>query len=159
MVANLPIKASIVEVEKANLTTTNHESTSAWRERLKESVGLLEKLVVIRHHNEEILPLPSPAYESMLRESIRLNLQEAQWAALQNNETVYQFSLAQATKNVHRSFELNTSITKTLIKQLQGLQKIHFLQQKPLLDQSLPLLNQLIESKDTPTPITEGEHS
>ena len=161
MITDLPLKASVTPtpLEKNTPTTTKTSTTSAWRKSLNESVSVLEKLIVVRHHDEEILPLPSPAYESMLREGFRLNLQEAQWAVLQNKEVVYQFSLAQAIKNINRSFEPNNSLTKTLIKQLQALQKIHLPHQKPILEQSLPLLNQLIESKDVQTPIAAGEHS
>lgn len=158
IIATLELKPAITATEK-NEASVNNESTSAWRERLKESVGLLEKLIVVRRHDEDILPLPSPAYETILRESIRLNLQEAQWAALQNNDAVYQFSLIQALKNINRAFEPHTAATETLIKQLSSLQQIHLIQQKPILEQSLPLLNQLIESKNTSMPTTPGDNS
>lgn len=157
LVANLELKPSVTP--EKNSATSNKENPSAWRERLKESVGLLEKLVVVRRHEEDILPLPSPAYESMLRENIRLNLQEAQWAVLQTNDTIYQFSLAQALKNINRAFEPHTAATDTLIKQLTNLQQIHFTQQKPMLEHSLPLLNQLIESQNTLIPTAAGENS
>lgn len=159
VIANLELKPTVASVEKNATTTANNETSSAWRERLKESVGLLEKLVVVRRHDEDILPLPSPAYESMLREGIRLNLQEAQWAALQNNEAIYQFSLAQALKNINRAFEPNMAVTDALVKQLKNLQQIHLIQQKPILEQSLPLLNQLIESKNALVPAAAGEKS
>lgn len=159
VIANLELKPTVAPAEKDASSTTTNEASSAWRERLKNSVGLLEKLVVVRRHDEDILPLPSPAYESMLREGIRLNLQEAQWAALQNNEAIYQFSLAQALKNINRAFEPNTVVTDALIKQLKNLQQIHLIQQKPILEQSLPLLNQLIESKNIPVPTPAGENS
>ncbi len=158
IIATLELKPAITATEKKG-ASVNHENTSAWRERLKESVGLLEKLIVVRRHDEDILPLPSPAYEAMLRESIHLNLQEAQWAALQNNDAVYQFSLTQALKNINRAFEPHTAATETVIKQLSNLQQIHLIQQKPLLEQSLPLLNQLIEAKNTSIPTTPGDNS
>ena len=46
----------------------------------------------------------SPLYESILKESIRLNLQEAQWAILNNNPAVYQLALKQAITNLKRTF-------------------------------------------------------
>ncbi len=158
VIVNLELKPEISPEEQHSATVANHPST-AWQKHLKETVSLLEKLVVVRRHDEDILPLPSPAYEAMLRESIRLNLQEAQWALLQNNESIYQFSLNQALKNISRAFAPNTAGTDALIKQLKSLQKIHLTQQKPPLEQSLPLLNELIESKTTPTPSVAGETS
>lgn len=149
IVNQLPLRPAVAQNETASSAATGNEtSSSVWQERLKNSVGLLEKLVVIRRHDEDILPLPSPAYEALLRESIRLNLQEAQWALLQNNETIYQFSLAQGIKNIHRSFEPHADSTKALIKQLQALQQIHLIEPKPILEQALPQLNQLIELKN-----------
>lgn len=149
-VTSLPLKPTVAPAAKNTATGTNDTSSSTWRKRLKESVSLLEELVVVRHHEEDIHPLPSPTYEAMLRESIRLYLQEAQWAVLQNNEPVYLFSLTQAIKNINHSFAADAAETIALIEQLHALQQIYLVQQKPILDQSLPLLNQLIESKNTP---------
>ena len=159
MISNLPLKPTVAQDNKKNTTTDNNKTMSTWRERLRESVGLLEELVVIRHHDEYIAPLPSPAYESMLRESIRLYLQEAQWAVLQNNEAVYQLSLVQAIKKINLSFDPGATETIALLGQLKTLQQIHLLQQKPILEQSLPLLNKLIESKGTQAPTPVGEKS
>lgn len=158
VIATLELKPAISPEEKLSTNESNHTS-STWRKHLKNTVGLLEKLVVVRRHDEDILPLPSPAYESMLREGIRLNLQEAQWALLQNNESIYQFSLGQALKNIGRAFAPNIAGTDALIGKLKSLQQIHLIQQKPILELSLPLLNQLIDSKTTPTPNIAGENS
>ena len=151
-ITQLTLKPAVTKEDENNPSDTANKSPSSWQEHMKESVSLLEKLVVVRRHNEDIVPLPSPVYESMLREGIRLNLQEAQWAVLQNNEAVYQLSLTQAIKNIKRSFELTATNTSSLLKQLQALQQTHLVQQKPLLEQSLPLLNQVIESKNSATP-------
>ena len=158
-IATLPLKPTVTPMQNKPATTSSQQTTSDWRERLKDSVGLLEKVVVVRHHDEEILPLPSPAYESMLREGIRLNLQEAQWAALQNNEAIFQFSLAQAIKNINRSFEAEAATTTGLIKELQNLQKSPIMVKKPTLDTSLPLLNKLIESKNSQFSPASGDNS
>ena len=163
MIANLPLKPTLTPVDKATVKKTNNGTISAWRQRLKESVSLLEELVVVRHHDEDILPLPTPAYESMLRESVRLYLQEAQWAVLQNNEPVYQFSLTQAIKKINQSFAPDATETIALLKQLRAFQQIQLIKPQPVLEQSIPLLNQFIESKDTPTntmkPTAAGENS
>jgi uroporphyrin-3 C-methyltransferase len=158
IVAHLELKPAVAPVENSP-TDARKKSTSSWHARLKESVSLLEKLVVVRRHDEDILPLPSPIYESMLREGIRLNLQEAQWAVLQNNDDIYHFSLTQALNNIGRTFAPNMAATDALIKQLNSLQQVHLAQPKPILEQALPLVNQLIESKNSPTPPVAGENS
>lgn len=149
MTRQLPLKPMMAPIDRTNqITQTGGPSSSTWRQRLKDSTDILERLIVVRHHDDNVLPLPSPAYESLLRESIRLYLQEAQWAVLQANEAVYQFSLAKAMKKINVSFAPNVSETTIILKQLQDLQKVHLIQPKPILDQALPLLNQLIESND-----------
>ena len=158
-VAQLPLNPTLTPVDHEPSTPNSPKTAADWRDRLKDSVGLLEKVVVVRHHDEDILPLPSPAYESMLREGIRLNLQGAQWAALQNNEAIYQFSLAQALKNIKRSFEPQAPITLDLVKQLQALQQITIVLKKPSIEESLPLLNQLIESKTAHVSTPSGDNS
>ena len=150
MVTNLPLKTTLVPANQPTVKDTNKKETSTWRHRLKESVSLLETLVVVRHQDEDIFPLPSPAYESMLRESVRLYLQEAQWAVLQGNESVYQFSLTQAIKKINYAFTPDGTETIAIQGQLQSLLQIHLIQPQPTLDRSLPLLNQFIESKGTP---------
>ncbi|TAL62651.1 MAG: hypothetical protein EPN84_06130, partial [Legionella sp.] len=59
---------------------TADDETSSWRARMKESAHLFSQLVVVRRDNEEIKPLLSPLYQSLLHETIIINLQEAQWA-------------------------------------------------------------------------------
>jgi|GEM_PF-1048838 len=148
-VAALSLKNSVPDSATTPPVAPANKTPSAWRERLKESVSLLEKLVVIRRHDEPIQPLPTPGQEALLRESIRLNLQAAQWAVLQKNDAVYQLSLAQAIKTIKQSFKQQAPNTQALMKQLQDLQQTHLTQKTPVLEQSLPLLNQLIESKKT----------
>lgn len=128
---------------------TSNQGASTWQDRLRDNVSLLEKLVVIRHQEEDIVPLPTPAYEALLRETIRLNLQEAQWALLQTNPTIYHLALTQAIQNITRAFDIHAERTKTLLKSLQALQQIPFPSTKPRLEEPLRLLNQLMSVDNT----------
>ncbi len=162
-ISNLTLSPPVRHANKKNTSTTNKKSTSTWREGFRESISLLANLVVVRHRNEDIPPLASPAYESIRREEIRLNLQEAAWAVLQHNEPIYQLSLTAALNTIKRSFAPDAHGTHALVQQLQSLLNIPLTQQKPILEQSLPLLNQLIESKGALTtdvkPTAAGELS
>ncbi len=158
LIIKLPLKPVVVSLGP-NTTPTNESNPSAWRKYLKESLGLLQTLVVIHRHDETIHPLPSPAYESMLHNSILLNLQQAQWAILQHHEAVYQRALTQALQEINQTFEPNTSTMNLVTRQLKTLQQTHLIQPKPLLDESLSLLNQLIETKSTEQSTPTGENS
>ncbi len=131
---------------------------SPWHDKLASSIQLLEKLVIVRHHAQEVLPIPSKNDEAMLREEIRLNLAEAQWAVLQNSDPIYQLSLADAIQNINRSFDPKAPVTIMLINQLNTLQHIHLIQQRPSFDQSLALLNHLIETTKQESTL-KGEHA
>jgi uroporphyrin-3 C-methyltransferase len=148
-VNNLSIQSAFNENE-SSITPSAPKTTnvSAWRIRLQESLSLLEKLVVIRRDDENIKPLMSPLFESILKENVRLNLQEAQWAVLNNNDAVYQLALKQAIINLNRTFNKTSQNTTVLIKQLSDLQHIKITQEKPKVELALPLLNQLIETNE-----------
>ncbi|KTD59939.1 uroporphyrinogen-III C-methyltransferase [Legionella shakespearei] len=150
-VSNLTIQSTIAESGASAETETPKAATpQAWRARFQDSLNLLEKLVVIRRTDEEIKPLMSPLFESILRESIRLNLQEAQWAILNNNDAVYQMALKQAIVNLKRTFDEQERNTAELIKQLNTLQQVKLRQEKPITGLALPLLNQMIDNKELP---------
>ncbi|ABQ54384.1 TPA: uroporphyrinogen-III C-methyltransferase [Legionella pneumophila] len=146
---NLSIQSVVDQQEVLNHITKSEESGKiGWRNRLQDSVNFLEKLVVIRRHNENIQPLISPLYESAIKENIRLNLQEAQWAILNNNPAVYQFALNQAIANLKRVFNESSQNTDALIKQLSTLQNVKLTQEKPVVGQAIPLINQMIDNKE-----------
>lgn len=141
-------------VTEAKFTASAHQpnkadeaNSRAWRQRLQDSVSLLEKLVVVRRHDEDIKPLLSPLYAAVIRETIQLSLQEAQWAILNHNPQVYQITLDQAIDNIKRNFDVSASITTHLLQQLNQLKSIQLERKKPDIIQSLPLLNELIRHK------------
>lgn len=150
-VSNLTIQATIDENETgttANSETPKTANPSAWKTRFQDSVNLLEKLVVIRREDEQVKPLMSPLFESILRESIRLNLQEAQWAVLNSNPVVYQLAMKQATMNLKRTFNQTSPNIVALLKQLNELEQVKITQEKPTIELALPLLNQMIDNKE-----------
>ncbi len=127
--------------------TPQPEQSSSWRERLKTSLELLEKLVVVRRVNEDVKPLMTPAYVALLRESIQLMLQEAQLAVLQRDEALYQLALKQAINKVTQLFDRHDSTTEALLKQLKALTQTTLLHEKVEIGRALVLLNQVIDSK------------
>lgn len=122
-------------------------NTSSWNTRLQDSINILGKLIVIRRHDQEIKPILSPLLEATLKENLRLNLQEAQWAVLNHDSFVYQLVLKQAINTLKTNFNENTQNTAALIKKLTELQQMNVTPKRPPLSLALPMLNELIESK------------
>jgi len=157
LLTDLPIKNPFTLTEASPSVTASNKIPSAWRERVQNSIQLLKKLVLIRHHDETIEPLLAPEYESLLRETCFLNLQEAQWAVIQRNPDVYKLSLTQAINTIKRTFSLQAKNTQTLLQQLNDLQQTQLDLQKPTMGESLLLLNQVIASKKSNPPVPAPE--
>ena len=154
---DLPIKNPFTLTKNIPNEGSNNASLSSWHEHLQNSLRQLEKLVVIRHNNDSVEPLLAPEYQPILIESLRLNLHEAQWAVIQQHQAVYQLLLTQALEKINRSFDLNATITQSLIKQIHDLQQTSLNVKKTTQGQSLLLLNQVIESKKNPPPLLPPE--
>ena len=152
------------EENKSVMDKTNSETPNGttWRVRLQQSFSQLDKLIVIRRDTEDFKPLLSPVFASILKESIRLNLQQAQWAVLNRNADVYQLALKQALANLNRTFNKSSGNTSALIKQLNELQQIKITQDRPKIEIALPMLNQVIDNSELiTTPVNnngKGEH-
>lgn len=146
---NIPSTLTETQTGSSNQPASPKEKTSAWRLHLQDSMNLLSKLVVIRHNDENIKPLISPAFEAILKENIRLNLQEAQWAVLNHNPQVYQLVLNQALNTLKKNFNAGAQNTDALIIKIKELQQIQLNTKRPEVSTALPLLNQFISTKDS----------
>lgn len=125
--------------------------------RMNSITQFLKNLVVIRYNTETLGPKPTLAYEAMLRATVRLNLQEATWAILERNDTVYHVALAQAITNLDHTFSSEATSTQALIQQIKQLDTAQLHADTIMPDQALTALNHLLS---TPAPAEhEGEHA
>jgi uroporphyrin-III C-methyltransferase len=146
-ISDLPVTQPFKPTLANNEKSSEKKPLSAWQEKLHESMNVLAKLVVVRRNDQTIQPALSPLQQSLLREGLRLHLQQAEWAILQANPGVYQLSLTRAINEIKRSFDINAPATQALITQLQDLQQQKLSTTKPVIDESLNLLNQWIAAK------------
>lgn len=153
LVQQMPVKTG-QNVLLSSSTPNSPPEQDQWH----KSLHLLGKLVIVQHHETDITPLLLPMYQSLLRETINMNLQMAKWAALQQDRGLYQQSLQQALTEIGRSFDPSSPLTQNIIQQLQALAQRPL--QNPDIDVSRPLqlLNQYLDkSQDTPSPsLQEG---
>ncbi|WP_131783105.1 uroporphyrinogen-III C-methyltransferase [Legionella gresilensis] len=149
MVMQLPLQQSLVN--KQQTTSPSTTDNPGWRGQFSNSLSYLKKLVVVRRHEGAVQPIYSPLHQSLLREIIRMNLQEAQWAVLQKNTKVYEQALNQAITAIKNTFDQGATNTQALLKNLQQLQQQKLDYPKPIVDKPLVLLNQYIEIRTRPT--------
>ncbi|MBA2648634.1 MAG: uroporphyrinogen-III C-methyltransferase [Legionella sp.] len=140
----------LVNKHKSYIQPTSNPS-SQWRARLKESFSSLDKLVIIRRDDEEIKSFMSPFFKKIIKETIALNLQEAQWAVINLNDGVFQLALKQAISHLEKTSDSQDAKTSALISQLKTLQQRQLASPKLSIGSGLPLLNQLIDDKKTNT--------
>ncbi|RUR12023.1 uroporphyrinogen-III C-methyltransferase [Legionella sp. km772] len=151
-ITQLPVQKTLaIQADSATQSQPPEVSGSLWKTQLNNSLDMLGKLVVIRRNDEEIKPLLSPVFESLIKESLELNIQEAQWAILNQNPIAYQLALNQAITTLQRGFNKQTK-TNRLIQQLKELQKLNLVGEKIEVGKALPLINALIEQRQVLNP-------
>lgn len=90
----------------------------------QRSLNALKQLIVVRHDDQGDTQILSPLYQNMIKESLILYLQTAQWALLQNNMNVFHQSICQAKQRIQRYFITNQPDTTQMLQALEALQKI-----------------------------------
>ena len=107
-------------------------------------LNFLKNVVTIHHHSDVLEPKPTLAFEAMLRASVRLSLEEAQWAVLERNNQVYQLALNQAINYLKQSFVSDQTRTEALISRLNELKQVALHAEAVIPEQALTELNQVI---------------
>jgi len=101
----------------------SRDSLSAWQKFAAQSMDALKKIVVIRK-TDAVNPIPKQQTRALLNQSLFLALQEAQWALLRKNHSLFQSEIAQIIKTITQNNDLidrNAPETEHLIAELQAL--------------------------------------
>lgn len=149
----LPLRRSVLSNGKTNSTSTELSSAASdkikntdWQTHLRESMQALKKLVVVHHGIDAIEPL-LPVYQTLLQESIHLELQQAQWALMQRDLVVYRLALQQVLELMHKTFDTKASLTRETIQQIETLKQLPLnLSNEVVVNRSLQLLEQVIKN-------------
>ena len=126
--------------------------------RIDTITHFLKNLVVVHYKSEPLQPKPTLAYEAMLRATVRLNIQEAEWSILERNNTVYHLALAQAMMNLKDTFLSEATATQALIQQIKQLDTIQLHTDPIIPEQGLTALNHLIRTSTSTRSSSEGEN-
>lgn len=119
----LPLLGSLV-AHKDALPKPTAPQINTWKERLMQSLKQLKFLIVVRKTPNPLLPLIAQEEGDYINQYIHLQLGQAQWAVLRNNNKVYQSCLAQAHFWVSRYFIAQDPKTQSVLHDLEALQKI-----------------------------------
>ena len=108
-------------------------SPSTWRDNWESSLQQLRGLISIRYQEESALTPFSPEYISLLRENIRMNLQQAELGLIEQHPALYTQALQAAANSISFGFNPKNPQTQAILQSLQTLQKTPVAYPPPLL--------------------------
>lgn len=122
-VEQLPLinKPSIVP---ATNPASNQQRLSWWRQGLQETWQSLRQIVVVRYNETGKLPLIPPELQGYFYQNLHAILSQAIWALLHGETTIYQNSLGQAAAWVKEYCVENSTVTQSMLNELNDVEKI-----------------------------------
>ncbi|HVT62330.1 MAG TPA: uroporphyrinogen-III C-methyltransferase [Legionellaceae bacterium] len=120
---------------------TTSSAPNTWQAYLRSSLQQLQSLIVIHHQDEALIAQLSPQFFLFLRETIHLNVQEAQIGLLEQRPLLYGAGLSAAIKNLNFVFHPTDPKGRAIIQTLTALQTLNVAPVKPLLSPYEKLLD------------------
>lgn len=117
-----------------------------WKQVWQEIWGELQKAVLIRRLDQPVAPLMAPEQNYYLKQNLRLMLEQANLALLEQNQAVFEHSLKQASIWLENYFDIQDQQTITLISKIKAMQALHIAYKTPDISKSLRLLKTKIEA-------------
>jgi uroporphyrin-3 C-methyltransferase len=126
--SQLPLPASPLQNQtKRDVATTPVNDTALpwWKMGLNKTWDALSKIVIVRYNGSNALPLVMPEEKVYLYQNLHAQMENAMWATLHGNASVYQSSLAKTIGWIRQYFQQDSPVTQTLLQRLQGLQSLN----------------------------------
>jgi uroporphyrin-3 C-methyltransferase len=122
-----------------------------WRGRLKqgyESALLkLSDYIIIRRRDVPIEALMDPQWEGLVRQNLRMLLEQAQVALLSANQTLFRESLARANHWVAEFFDADEAAARALSQEILALQEKNISVEMPDISRSLAAVDVALERR------------
>ncbi len=144
----LPLKTPDPKtIEKKNQQTTQLSQAEGW-EKIPAAIWQdLLKLFQIQTHNERIQPLLSPEHRFFLVQNLKLQLEQARLALLNNQPVIYKDRIQQAQQWIKRYFDNQHALSQAVNKNLAELSQIKLNIALPDISSSLAKLQLLHSGK------------
>ena len=113
---------------------------------LDAGIALLRSIFVWREWEEMPADVLPPQQESILKQQLQLQLEQAQLAMLQGDEMLYEQVLGQVIRNLQRYFEADDDRSRQLLAELERLQAEELQVALPDLSATAELIRQLASS-------------
>ncbi len=144
-VAKLPLQQDIEQIAAKGGDTSQVEG--GWQQQLSRFGQELKELVVVRKHDQALEALMTPQQESYLRQNVRLQLEQAQLAALQANPELYKASLEKAGALIEGYYDQDSDGVNKILEQLPQLSEKTIHPELPDISESLQKLRDFMKRR------------
>jgi len=121
---------------------------------LDAGLALLRSIFVWREWDEAPSEMLPPQQETIVKQQLQLQLEQAQLAMLQGDELIYRQVLALAIRSMQRYFESDNERSRQLVAELERLREVELQVALPDLSATASLIQQLA---DLPAPAVSGQ--
>ncbi len=135
--------------------SSNPSLVNTWQDRLLSNLKHLKNLIVVHHYAHDALQAQlMPNATALVLESVRLNLEQAQIALLNHQQTLYALTLTTILHNIQNYDDPTNPKTQHIIEAVQTLIALPINQKAPILIDLLTLFDSLTQpSKPLPPPL------
>lgn len=122
-----------------------------WQDRLDQgyraALAKLSNYVIIRRRDVPVEALMDPQWEGLVRQNLRMLLEQAQVALLSGNQVLYQDSLERAGRWVEEFFVADEAAARALAGEIASLRSRQVAVAVPDLTRSLAALNEAVQMR------------
>ncbi|MES2998642.1 MAG: uroporphyrinogen-III C-methyltransferase [Pseudomonadota bacterium] len=145
-ITQLPLLSTIPTHREVKTNPNLSHPEKKWLDVIQTILRSFQQVIAIRHLDKSIEPLLPQVQQQYLQHNLQLLLQQAQWALLHTQETVYQTSLQQTKEGVQQHFVESSPITQAVIQNIDELQQIKLQPTLPDLTPTLEAISSIAKT-------------
>lgn len=142
-------KLMLFSLPEMQVAESSVPTDAAWDARLEQGLRAaadrLSSYIIIRRRETPYEPLMAPQWEGLVRQNLRMLLEQAQTALLSGNEELYRRSLAASRRWVAEFFAFNETAVAALDTELGDLSSIEISRQYPDIGGSMSAVKTAID--------------
>lgn len=158
----VPLQSSLKKSDTTNEEGTTLVESSHWQDGIWESIqhvfGKLDQYVRVQQHNQPLNVLLSDVQQQIVVQNLRLMLEQAQIALLREEGLIYEESLEQAIRWLHKHFS-HFPEKQVFVDVLTELKQQNIVSQLPDISSSLKQLNLYMQSSHQAFEATRAKSS
>lgn len=143
MIDQLSLRDAMIENYNTQLAQTRDEIERSDAGMFDSALAMLQSIFVWQDWDVEPEALLPPPQEAVLKQNLRLMLEQSQLSLLMAEAQVYVDSLAKGTQWIDRYFAVDTGAGRTLKQEMEKLAEAQITENRPDISSSLELLRQV----------------